>query len=123
MKTLLLAEESASAAATVVTVVPTVASSLMLTEKSLGVKTGALSFRSCGDDDDDIDDNDDNTDGGKNDCEGGGVCFDSDVCWLAGCLTSHQHVSETQGRIGPDNCTCCHTETYMADPTAYLTQS
>ena len=40
-----------------------------------------------------------------------------------GCLTSQQQASVSQGRIGSDNCTCCHTETEVADPTFYLTQS
>ena len=33
----------------------------------------------------------------------------------AGCLTSQQHASVSQGRICSDNCTCCHTETEVAD--------
>ena len=48
-------------------------------------------------------------------------------CWLllllVGCLTSQQHASVSQGRICSDNLTCCHTETEVADPTFYLTQS
>ena len=44
-------------------------------------------------------------------------------CLLAGCLTSHQHASVSQGRICSDNLTCCHTEIEVADPTFYLTQS
>ena len=39
------------------------------------------------------------------------------------CLTSRQHASVSQGRICSDNCTCCHTEIEVADPTFYLTQS
>ena len=46
-----------------------------------------------------------------------------DICWLVGCLTSQQHASESQGWICSDNFTCCHTETEVADPTFYLTQS
>ena len=42
---------------------------------------------------------------------------------LAGCLTSQQHVSVSQGRICSDNFTCCHTEIEVADPTFYLTES
>ena len=42
---------------------------------------------------------------------------------LAGCLTSQQKASVSQGRICSDNFTCCHTETEVADPTFYLTQS
>ena len=39
------------------------------------------------------------------------------------CLTSQQHTSVSQRRICSDNCTCCHTETEVADQTFYLTQS
>ena len=39
------------------------------------------------------------------------------------CLTSQQHASVSQGQICKDNFMCCHTETYIADPTFYLTQS
>ena len=42
---------------------------------------------------------------------------------FVGCLTSQQHASVSQGRICSDNCTCCHTETEVADPTFNLTQS
>ena len=42
---------------------------------------------------------------------------------FVGCLTSQQHASVSQGRICSDNCTCCHTEIEVADPTFYLTQS
>ena len=52
--------------------------------------------------------------------EWGGSLF---VCWLVGCLTSQQQTSVSQGWICPDNFTCCHTETEVADPTFYLTQS
>ena len=45
------------------------------------------------------------------------------VCLLVGCLTSQQHASVSQGRICSDSCTCCHTETEVADPTFHLTQS
>ena len=37
------------------------------------------------------------------------------VCWLVGCLTSHQHASVYQGRICTDNFTRCHTEIEAAD--------
>ena len=39
------------------------------------------------------------------------------------CLTSQQQASVSQGQICSDNCTCCHTEMEVADPTFYLTQS
>ena len=42
---------------------------------------------------------------------------------FVGCLTPRQHASVFQGRICSDNCTCCHTEIEVADPTFYLTQS
>ena len=42
---------------------------------------------------------------------------------LAGCLTSQQHASVSQGRICPDNLTCCHTEMEAADQTFHLIQS
>ena len=45
------------------------------------------------------------------------------VCWLAGCSMSQEHASVSQGRICSDNCTCCHTEIEVADPTFHLTQS
>ena len=45
------------------------------------------------------------------------------VCLFVGCLTSQQQASVSQGRICTDNFTCCHTETEVADPTFYLTQS
>ena len=45
------------------------------------------------------------------------------VCLLVGCLTSQQQASVSQGRICSDNCTCCHTEIEVAEPTFYLTQS
>ena len=49
----------------------------------------------------------------------------SSCCCLlfVGCLTSQQQASVSQGRISSDNCTCCHTEMEVADPTFYLTQS
>ena len=37
------------------------------------------------------------------------------------CLTSQQHASVSQGRICSDNCSCCHTEIEVVDPTYYLT--
>ena len=37
-------------------------------------------------------------------------------CLLAGCLTSQQRASVSQGRICSDNFTCCHTEIEVADP-------
>ena len=40
-----------------------------------------------------------------------------------GCSMSQQHASASQGRICSDNCTCCHTEIEVADPTFYLIQS
>ena len=46
-----------------------------------------------------------------------------DVVLLAGCLTSQQHASVSQGRICTDNFTCCHTEIGVADQTSHLTQS
>ena len=54
------------------------------------------------------------------------VRFGKIACLLfAGCLTSQLHVylSASQGRICPDNFTCCHTETEVADQTFHLTQS
>ena len=42
---------------------------------------------------------------------------------VVGCLTSQQHASVSHGRICSDNCTCCHTEIEVADPTFHLTQS
>ena len=47
----------------------------------------------------------------------------NNVCLFAGCLTSQQQASVSQGRICSDNFTCCHTETEVADQTFYLTQS
>ena len=44
-------------------------------------------------------------------------------CFLAGCLTSQQQASVSQGRICSDNLTCCHTEIQVTDQTFYLTQS
>ena len=46
-----------------------------------------------------------------------------DVCLLAGCLTSQQQASVSQGRICSDNFTCCRIEIEVADQTFYLTQS
>ena len=45
------------------------------------------------------------------------------VSLFVGCSTSQQHASVSQGRICSDSCTCCHTETEVADQTFYLTQS
>ena len=42
---------------------------------------------------------------------------------FVGCLPSQQHASVSQGRICSDNSTCCHTDTEVADPTFYRTQS
>ena len=42
--------------------------------------------------------------------------------WVA-CSTSQQQASVSQGRICSDNCTCCHTETEVADQTFHLTRS
>ena len=42
---------------------------------------------------------------------------------FVGCLTSQHHASVSQGRICPDNFTCCHIEIEIADPTFHLTQS
>ena len=39
------------------------------------------------------------------------------VCLLVGCLTPQQHASVSQGRICPDNCTCCHADIEVADQT------
>ena len=49
--------------------------------------------------------------------------IDALVVLFVACLTSQQHASVSQGRICSDNCTCCHTETEVADPTFHLTQS
>ena len=38
-------------------------------------------------------------------------------CLFLGCLTSQQQASVSLGRICSDNCTCCHTETEVADQT------
>ena len=41
-----------------------------------------------------------------------------------GCLfKSQQHAGVSQGRIGPENCTCCHTKMEAADPTQLLSLS
>ena len=42
---------------------------------------------------------------------------------LVGCLMSQRHASVSQGRICSDKFTCCYTETEVADPNFYLTQS
>ena len=44
-------------------------------------------------------------------------------CWPLACFTSQQHAGVSQGRIGSDESTCCHTEIGVADQTLYLTQS
>ena len=38
------------------------------------------------------------------------------------CLTFQQRASSSQGRICSKTCTCCYTETEVADQTFYLTQ-
>ena len=45
------------------------------------------------------------------------------VCLPVACIMSQQHASFSQGWICSDNCTCCNTETEVADQTFYLTQS
>ena len=42
---------------------------------------------------------------------------------FVGCSTFWKHASVSQGRICMNNCTCCHTDTQVADQTWYLTQS
>ena len=54
---------------------------------------------------------------------GGSGRSERNVCLFVGCLTSQQQASVSQGRICPDNFTCCHTEIEVADQTFYLTQS
>ena len=49
--------------------------------------------------------------------------MDAWMLLLAGCLTSQQQASVSQGRSCSDNCTCCHTEIEVADQTFHLTQS
>ena len=39
------------------------------------------------------------------------------------CLTWQQHGSVSQERICSGSCTCCHSETAVADQTGYITQS
>ena len=39
------------------------------------------------------------------------------------CSTSQQRAGVSQGRICSDMCTCCHTDTEVADQTFHLTQS
>ena len=41
---------------------------------------------------------------------------------FVGCLTFQQHASVSKGQICSDNCTCCHTQTDIADKTFYLAQ-
>ena len=36
-------------------------------------------------------------------------------CLFAGCLTSQQHATVSQGQICSDYCTCCHTEIEVAE--------
>ena len=45
------------------------------------------------------------------------------VCFLAGCLTSQQHASVSQGRMCSYKLACCHTEIEVVDQTFYPTQS
>ena len=45
------------------------------------------------------------------------------LLFLAGCVTSKQHTSASQGRIYSDTSSRCHSETEVADQTCYLTQS
>ena len=42
---------------------------------------------------------------------------------FAGCLTSQQHTSVSQGRICSDSVTCCHNEIAVADQTISLSLS
>ena len=44
-------------------------------------------------------------------------------CWLLNVPAILKHASVFQGWICSDDCTCCHTEIEVADPTFYLTQS
>ena len=60
-------------------------------------------------------------DGNSEEDEKEGDHVNDHVCWLAGCLTSQQHASVSQGWICLDNFTCCDTETEVADQTFYLT--
>ena len=53
---------------------------------------------------------------------GGGGGEGGRGCLLVACLSSLPHASVTQGRICEDRCTCCHTETEIADQTFCLTQ-
>ena len=62
-------------------------------------------------------------DGNSEEDEKEGDHVNDDVYLLVSCLTSQQHASVSQGRICLDNCTCCDTETEVADQTFYLTQS
>ena len=50
------------------------------------------------------------------------VVFPVVISLFAGCLTSQQRASVSQGRIHSDNFTCCRTQTEVADPTFCLTQ-
>ena len=51
------------------------------------------------------------------------IFFWNKYCLFAGCLTSQQHASVSQGRICLDNFMCCHTVIEVADQTFYLAQS
>ena len=42
-------------------------------------------------------------------------------CLLDALRPSHTHAGVSHGRTFSDYCTCCHTETEVADPTFYLT--
>ena len=42
---------------------------------------------------------------------------------FVGCLLSQQHASGYQDRTCSDNCTCCHTEIEVADPTYCLAKT
>ena len=61
--------------------------------------------------------------GGGGEVRGEGHYYYSRESLLAGCLTSQQHASASQGRICSDNLTRCHTEIEVADQTFHLTQS
>ena len=42
---------------------------------------------------------------------------------MVGCLTSKQHASVSQRRMGSDKCTCCQTEVQVLRVACYVTQS
>ena len=71
-----------------------------------------------GDADDDNDDDDDD-DGDDDDLDDDEV--DPTVVYV--CLASHQSASVSKGRTCLEKCTCCHTETEIADQTSHLPQS